>query len=104
MSPVTSKRNVTFDWDLFEPVPPLGLQPAGYRQKAETQHDEQPFTCTVEAFEDYWGTYVSNDDSPHDLNDLETFFDGFDVEDELMHSKCQMFRMKQIEKSLERCP
>ena len=41
--------------------------------KAETQHDEQPFTCTVEAFEDYWGTHVGNDDSPHDLNDLETF-------------------------------
>ena len=92
MSPVTSKRNVTLDWDIFEPVPP----------KAETQHVEQPFTCTVEAFEDYWGTYVGNDDSDHDLNDLETFFDGFDFEDELMHSKCQMTRMSQIGKSLKR--
>jgi hypothetical protein len=70
--------------------------------KAETQHDEQPFTCTGEAFEEYWGPYVGNDDSPHDLNDLETFFDGFDVEDELMHSKFQMIRMKRLEKSKKR--
>jgi hypothetical protein len=70
--------------------------------KASTKHDEQPFTCTVEAFEDYWGTYVGDDDSDHDLDDLETFFDGFDVEDELMQSKCQMTRMKQLEKSIKR--
>jgi hypothetical protein len=51
-------------------------------------------------FEAYWSKFVG-DDSVHDLADIDSFFDGFDIEDELMHSKCQMFRMRQIQKTIQ---
>ena len=56
--------------------------------------------CKVEAFEAYWLKYVGDDSTPHDLNDIETFYDGFDLEDERMHMRCQMFRVKQLAKSI----
>jgi hypothetical protein len=55
--------------------------------------------CEVEAFEAYWNKFVG-DDSAHDLSDIDSFFNGFNVEDELMHATCQMFRMRQIKTTI----
>jgi hypothetical protein len=69
--------------------------------KADPPARDKLTLCDVEAFEAYWFKYVGDDATPHDLNDVDSFFDGFDFEDERMHMKCQMFRVTEIELSIK---
>ena len=96
----TTKKNTMLDWELFEPRP----QPkpkAKAQPKAEHQARDELTLCEVEAFEAYWRKYVGDDSTPHDLNDIDGFFDDFNFEDERMHMKCQMFRVAAIRDAIK---
>ena len=88
---LSTKTKTFLDWNDFEPV---------HEEKAKPKARVKLSLCKVEAFEAYWLKYVGDDSSPHELNDIETFYDGFDLEDERMHMRCQMFRVKQLAKSI----
>ena len=86
----TTLKNTMLDWEEVEAQP-----------QAETQARDQLTLCEVEAFEAHWAKYGGDDSTPHDLNDIDGFFDGFNFEDERMHMKCQMFRVAQIEQAIK---
>ena len=59
-------KNTMLDWEEVE---------------AKSQARDELTLCKVEAFEAYWLEYVGDDSTPHDLDDVEGFFDGFNFSD-----------------------
>jgi hypothetical protein len=86
----TTLKNTMLDWEEVEAHP-----------QAEHQARDELTLCEVEAFEAYWAQYVGDDSTPHDLDDIDGFFDGFNFEDERMHMRCQMFRVAEIEQAIK---
>ena len=96
----TTVKKTMLDWEVFEPRP----QPkpkAKAQPKAEHKARDELTLCEVEAFEAYWAKYGGDDSTPHDLNDVDGFFDGFNFEDERMHMKFQMFRVAEIKQAIK---
>jgi hypothetical protein len=95
-----TKTKTFLEWDLFTPVLKPIPEHKTYEPKAKAKARGKLSLFEVEAFEAYWLKHVGDDSTPHDINDINTFFDGFDHEDERVHMKCHMFRIAQLAKSI----